>query len=934
MDRLINPGETLLGVINCDWCNWYEIGSLRADHNLPRPAFAGFTPTYRAPDLVLKKKILEQEGEELAVAGFLKYYIAGGARITSEDQNIGWSKQENQPPIVLHEANSPDRDEQLRRGAQFLDKVKGAVLNGQISMADVVAALATPEASKLAILFGFFQDQNCDWGYDADFEPVGWASHNQAVQGKAMLRKVIDGKVTGVSTSFEMNGRPWRDQVVMPPTAQMTELNQELAAPLEATTFFDVTIMKSGQPIIEALPLTLRYEFAAPFEKYGNTSTLLTTGGQIPLAFPPEIYLTRLIISAGDGKVPVLAISSTDYWQARADQVEPSSVVAKLTLDLDHLKPITVEPLPKDLVVPAATDAISFMAYATANPKTTPLVPVQPAPAGTIPTATRAADQTSETTASSEETSPTSETSGPLALVVAGTTLPVTLTGFTAPQTVTVLLDDVKIAESPILTNTAEVAVLIPDSTTTGDHTLTLVGETGERVELTLPIAGQTVSVPGTPWGSLAIISFLILGLAALFLRQRRQAALLILISLSLSPLNQTPLAAAEDPTTPSVSPYADRKAGFFQLVPPVTLPGQPDLYLLTNFSNQAKNFFGTVTTVCFAERLAANWQSQTAETAYPQTLLFTALEEHTGTKDKLFNEGRTITIRSVDQADSQINRLSSTEEDRGNYNPTLADLLMATIDQTWREVAPGKNYLPAVGFYGPPDTVTREPKQPRDRGSPASGGTGNEARKTYAFQDVWQIDLRPYEPKGEIIATRAKADIGKAAIGYCTRLGHDDTRNPCASFTDAMTAGITGKEYTNAAWAPNHWREMDGKFYRDAEYIVAGEFAPGDEVFFTNNDSTPTTGGVASRDEDPPGYRQGDQVPLHVGIYIGKYDGLDQNGQTVHLAQAVIHAQSTGVAIQEMNTIGTSKNYFVLGAKRYHGPPGPITTPPCTSSC
>lgn len=149
-------------------------------------------------------------------------------------------------------------------------------------------------------------------------------------------------------------------------------------------------------------------------------------------------------------------------------------------------------------------------------------------------------------------------------------------------------------------------------------------------------------------------------------------------------------------------------------------------------------------------------------------------------------------------------------------------------------------------------------------------------------------------------IVAEAKKYIGQPSVskyGVCANRG-------CTSFTKAVIDPIAATNFNLST--PDAWSANDG----GTKIKDASQVQPGDVVFWIRPGAT---GGIATPSDNQTDFPTGTEVPTHVGIYIGAYNGPDGRGKTISLQQASIQNSSSGII-----TVEPLNQYRVHGIKRY----------------
>ncbi|MGI6103308.1 MAG: lytic transglycosylase domain-containing protein [Patescibacteria group bacterium] len=157
---------------------------------------------------------------------------------------------------------------------------------------------------------------------------------------------------------------------------------------------------------------------------------------------------------------------------------------------------------------------------------------------------------------------------------------------------------------------------------------------------------------------------------------------------------------------------------------------------------------------------------------------------------------------------------------------------------------------------------------------------------------------------RGTAIAEAARKAIGTPSSKYYAA----DINNACAAFTSSMINPVTDLRLDY--FAPNHWKGSSGTIVTNMDQLQ-----PGDEVFWTDDRIGK---GIAAFDGNPTAaYKKGEHVPMHVGIYIGNYEGPNGRGQQVKLVNAVANNSGENAQIV-VDPANAHPLYDFMGAKRY----------------
>lgn len=677
---------------NCRYCYHQNDGSVMHKPTPRSPMSQDQYWSSKAKALNINSRPIlntDMSEEQRTVYNLLLAHILGPdaawAHITNQD--LGWTKEPSSPTYQLF---PPVGSEELSI-TRFVAFLRWVTLVGE--QADVAGLVdwmrqergsgLKPEGSAdtMALGFGMFADENCNYKFDPG-EEIGKIANYQGLEVR------VRNKRQSVTRDF-YGARPWRtnDQI---PVGQYVKVEQA-----------NIT---AGQPV----RLTVSIEYAAPFEAWSYKYQTATTGGLVPLVLPDASFNTRAVISVGDQHVPVLVIDSDDYWQALNNDVIPDSV-AQITLASPNPQPITVPAWPADLTVAATQDPVEYH-LAVSDPEAGAIRPnilPQSAPAGTTPSA-----------------SPTAAEDDQKLSTIAGEDASVQLAGFAAPQTVSIKLGDKEIGSQRILTHQAEVAVLLPSDTRAGEYTLTITGQAGEKATVPVLVAAAKETTDRTK-NLLAMVGLVLLTLivAVALLRQGKRLAAIVLVLAACGYAGQ---ATAQTDAPSTDYPYFGRRSDFVQLVP----SRDERLYLMKDFGPSAEqyspqDYFGRPELVCFIQRLADNWTKK-----YPDEILkvndmsYYDNRWHTQHPGGGHVGGNIVDLWSVSRSDhNKIKILNGVDE--SNYDAKMADDFGKTIRQSVMEIdLRYRNHWPTV-YFNPPDGKQPTGTQPLDH-----------------HDDHWHIDM------------------------------------------------------------------------------------------------------------------------------------------------------------------------------------------------
>lgn len=387
----------------CQWCYFASDGSaIQGDY--PSPIMAGLLPAGFDQQLDRLRIIWPAyDTEEVAVKSFLRHLFIGGSREIGEleSQQFGWTRQEaaadNFALIPYLETTDAEAEKRLAVFFSWLHDVhpprltlyeliawaRGTPAITPVDTLKHPSDVSRPSVLTLAVLHGIFLDQDADSRFDRHREQIGIPGQNQGFWIKRTTgRDVLIGP------------RPWREQIEIDPAQSI-----------------DVAFVHRPQNLSDGVPMTLKIDFAPPFEKFSYQTTVTTAGGKLPLVLPPPIYRTRTSVHIDGSETTVLAIDSNDYWQTLQQSFPPASV-AKLTVDFEKPNEIAVPALPSAVTQAAALPSLEFLEIVeaqSASGSKTPLVPPRAAP-GNAPPVVRSirveADEVAPDPSSSPSTSP------------------------------------------------------------------------------------------------------------------------------------------------------------------------------------------------------------------------------------------------------------------------------------------------------------------------------------------------------------------------------------------------------------------------------------------------------------------------------------------------------------------------------------------------
>jgi hypothetical protein len=758
------------------------------------PVFAGFYPNYRSSSLtpIDNGYIDLQVVEEAAVNQYLLYLIKGGSipaqKWGGSAVSIPIQNQEAQISRAITILTKVFKDGGANHNQNFYDFYQAVQDNG----------LLDKETNKnLAIALGFFTDQNCNWKYD-EGEPVGYFAHNQGVSGRIKFQFIgTDNNWTSQNISFFFGGRPWRDdlagyQKVLTDlgartvsttnitnenafnnsnnlvisngssvgnntnhtalsnvvTESSTPLSIGLSAkvgqasfsssyastpPPQEGSYLKLALANPNQPV----SLVIKYEYAPPFGSYSTQSTITVSNGLIPIKFPAEMFLSRLIVSLADagsntGKI-VYAIDSNDYYTAIMQDIVPDAF-AQLNLDINHPTEVKLSDWPADLVNPANYAPLDFVKIVNEKKLKAPITVLANAPQkGTTPSAS-----ITKPTTSSSNNSNNNSNNGANNITSKSTTIDpnikyVQITNFTAPQTISILIDNKPVDSQKILSSTTTVSVLIPTNTKFGSHTITIQGnDTNETAKASfnqsLKLSNRVVLAILFVLITIIIFAFYLIKHKSVKKAIKHSKHTLVLIVAIFGFSGVTIVKAADPPPTTQIT----RK--YIQLVPPRPSADGSVLYYMPNISTQSSNYYGTPETICFVQRLASNWAKASVDYGKLSTLLVDRLEDKDGKYVDGSNEDENGTSITVAPVSTDGKKTPILTHDSKNYDSKLANLFMKTIDQSWKEIKPGSEN-PEVAFSAPLEYG--HINQPNEDDL-------NVAKKRSDYEDSWLIRLTP----------------------------------------------------------------------------------------------------------------------------------------------------------------------------------------------